>query len=210
MITIDIISDTVCPWCFIGKKRLEKAFNKSSNIDFNINWHCFQLNPNMPTLGINRSIYLSKKFGGSQKASIAYSEIKKAGIYSGIDFNFDKISTMPNSYNTHLLIEYSKEIKLQDRIVENLFTSYFIQGENIGKDSVLTNIAVNSGINNFSIKDLLARDDLKENIHKTDINNKNIGITGVPFFIFNKTLAVSGAQDSEVFEKIFETCKINN
>ena len=117
---------------------------------------------------------------------------------------------MPNSYNTHLLIEYSKEIKLQDRIVENLFTSYFIQGENIGKDSVLTNIAVNSGINNFSIKDLLARDDLKENIHKTDINNKNIGITGVPFFIFNKTLAVSGAQDSEVFEKIFETCKINN
>ena len=203
MISIDIISDTVCPWCFIGKKRLEKAIEKSNTLNFSINWHSFQLNPEMPIQGMDRKIYLSKKFGSSSKADELYSQIKRSGITSGINFAFEKITKMPNSFNSHLLIEFAKEKKLQNIVVEELFKAYFLSGENIGDSSILSNIAINSGIANFRYEDLLARKDLLESIKNNDLNNKNIGITGVPFYIFNKSIAVSGAQESEVFEKVF-------
>ena len=208
MISIDIISDTVCPWCFIGKKRLEKAIEKSNNLNFNINWHSFQLNPEMPIQGMDRKIYLLKKFGSSSKADDLYSHIKESGISSGINFVFEKITKMPNSFNSHLLIEFAKEKNLQNIIVEELFKAYFLLGKNIGDSSILSDVAINSGIKNFIYEDLLARKDLVESIKNSDLNNKNMGISGVPFFIFNKSIAVSGAQESEVFEKVFETCMI--
>ena len=210
MILIDIISDTVCPWCYIGKKRLEQAIKKSSDLNFNISWHAFQLNPNMPKQGMDRKVYLSKKFGGSHNVKNVYLQIEKAGSLTGIDFRFEKISRMPNSFNTHLLVEYAKEKKLQNKIVEDLFKSYFLGGKNIGDPTILTEIAINCGIENFAYEELINRKNLRENINKTDLNNKKIGISGVPFFIFNKNFAVSGAQESEVFERVFETCLLND
>lgn len=208
MISIDIISDTVCPWCFIGKKRLEKAIKKSNNLNFSINWHSFQLNPEMPIQGMDRKVYLLKKFGSSNKADKLYSQIKKSGISSGINFAFEKIIKMPNSFNSHLLIELAKEKKLQNVVVEELFKAYFLLGKNIGDSAILSDIAINSGIEDFIYEDLLSRKDLVQNIKNNDLNNKNIGISGVPFYIFNKSMAVSGAQEIKVFEKVFETCMI--
>ena len=208
MISIDIISDTVCPWCFIGKKRLEKAIKKSNNLNFSINWHSFQLNPEMPTQGMDRKVYLLKKFGSTRKADELYSNIKKSGISSGINFAFEKINKMPNSFNSHLLIEFAKKFNLQNIVVEELFKAYFLLGKNIGDSSILSDIATNSGIKNFIYEDLLVRKDLIQNIKNNDLYNKKTGISGVPFYIFNKSIAVSGAQESEVFEKVFATCMI--
>ena len=210
VISIDIISDTVSPWCFIGKKRLDKAIKKYNNMEFEIEWHSFQLNPNMSNLGMDRKTYLSKKFGSLKNAENTYFNIKKAGNLAGIDFNFENISIMPNSFDTHMLVEFSKERNLQNQVVENLFYSFFVEGKNIGNKEILTEIAFESGIEDFNYENLIDRDDLKESIYITDKQNKEIGVSGVPFFIFNNKLAVSGAQESEVFEKIFETCKINN
>ena len=208
MISIDIISDTVCPWCFIGKKRLEKAIKKSNNLNFSINWHSFQLNPEMPTQGMDRKVYLLKKFGSTSKADELYSNIKKSGISSGINFAFEKINKMPNSFNSHLLIELAKKFNLQNIVVEELFKAYFLLGKNIGDSSILSDIATNSGIKNFIYEDLLVSKDLIQSIKNNDLYNKKTGISGVPFYIFNKSIAVSGAQESEVFEKVFATCMI--
>ena len=128
MIKIDIISDVVCPWCFIGKKRLDNAINKYKDYKFDINWHAFQLNPDMPNNGMNRKLYLSSKFGGENRAQDIYKNIEMAGLSSGIQFNFEKIITMPSSFNAHILIEYSKEQNLQNKISEELFNdSNYIQ-----------------------------------------------------------------------------------
>ena len=114
MIKIDIVSDTVCPWCYIGKKRLDKAIEDYKGQEFEINWHAFQLNPNMPIEGINRELYLSTKFGGKERADSIYEQIKQTGSSSNISFNFNEISIMPNSFYSHMLIELIKEQNLQN------------------------------------------------------------------------------------------------
>ena len=115
---------------------------------------------------------------------------------------------MPNSFNSHLLIEFAKKFNLQNIVVEELFKAYFLLGKNIGDSSILSDIATNSGIKNFIYEDLLVRKDLIQGIKNNDLYNKKTGISGVPFYIFNKSIAVSGAQESEVFEKVFATCMI--
>ena len=206
MIKIDIISDAVCPWCFIGKKRLDEALNKFKNHTFDINWHAFQLNPTMPSNGMDRKLYLNSKFGGENRANEIYKNIELAGISSDIKFNFDKIIIMPNSFNAHILIEFSKEQNLQNKISEELFNAFFIEGKNIGNINVLLELADKNNILNFSKHIFSERKDLIENVKKSDTISRDRGISGVPFFIVNDNYAVSGAQESQVFEKIFETC----
>jgi predicted DsbA family dithiol-disulfide isomerase len=206
MIKIDIVSDAVCPWCYIGKKRLDKALNKYKKYKFDINWHAFQLNPSMPRNGMDRKQYLFSKFGGENRATDIYKQIELAGLSSGIEFNFGQITTMPNSFFAHILIEYSKEENLQSDITEKLFNAFFIEGKNIGNREVLLEIARKSNIKNFSKNIFSERKDIIDNVQISDNTNRKKGISGVPFFIINNNYAVSGAQESEVFEKVFETC----
>lgn len=206
MIKIDIVSDAVCPWCYIGKKRLDKALNKYKKYKFDINWHAFQLNPSMPRNGMDRKQYLFSKFGDENRATDIYKQIELAGLSSGIEFNFEQITTMPNSFSAHILIEYSKEENLQSDITEKLFNAFFIEGKNIGNREVLLEIARKSNIKNFSKNIFSERKDIIDNVQISDNTNRKKGISGVPFFIINNNYAVSGAQESEVFEKVFETC----
>tara|TARA_B100000686_G_scaffold143292_1_gene150803 strand:- start:1697 stop:2329 length:633 start_codon:yes stop_codon:yes gene_type:complete len=210
MIRIDIISDAVCPWCFIGKKRLEKAIDNFNSIKFDITWHPFQLNPEMPQKGVNRNLYLSSKFGGNKRANDVYNQIEIAGLSSGINFKFKKINIMPNSLYAHILIEYSKEFNIQNKITNELFKSFFINGENIGDTNVLNKIAKINNLENFNIKRLIDKTDIALRVKNSDIESRAKGVSGVPFFIINEIYAISGAQESEVFEKIFETCLIAN
>mgnify|MGYP004001823339 FL=1 len=210
MIKIDIISDAVCPWCFIGKKRLDKALNTYKDYKFNINWHAFQLNPTMPTNGMDRKLYLNTKFGGENRAEDIYKQIELAGLSTGIEFNFKQITIMPNSFYAHMLIEYSKEQNLQNKITEKLFTAFFLDGKNISDIKVLMEIAEKNNIDNFTKETLNHRKDIIENVKLSDERSRNKGVSGVPFFIINDNYAVSGAQESEVFEKIFETCLLEN
>ena len=210
MIKIDIVSDTVCPWCYIGKKRLDKAIEDYKGQTFDINWHAFQLNPTMPKAGIDRQLYLSTKFGGQERANNVYNQIKNTGTSTGISFNFSKIKIMPNSFYSHMLIEFSKEEGLQNKICEELFKAFFIHGKNIGEFNELNNIAKLNNIKNFS-KDLInSRKDLAKKVQESDNISRSKGIGGVPFFIINDHYAISGAQESEVFKKIFETCLLES
>ena len=120
----------------------------------------------MPTQGMDRKVYLLKKFGSTSKADELYSNIKKSGISSGLNFAFEKINKMPNSFNSHLLIEFAKKFNLQNIVVEELFKAYFLLGKNIGDSSILSDIATNSGIKNFIYEDLLVRKDLIQSIKK--------------------------------------------
>ncbi|MFL2682442.1 MAG: DsbA family oxidoreductase [Alphaproteobacteria bacterium] len=210
MIKIDIVSDTVCPWCYIGKKRLDKAIEDYKGQEFEINWHAFQLNPNMPIEGINRELYLSTKFGGKERADSIYEQIKQAGSSSNISFNFNEMFIMPNSFYSHMLIELSKEQNLQNEIAESLFDAFFIKGKNIGNLSELTNIAISNNIKDFNEDLFKNRKDLRNIIQTSDENSRSKGVSGVPFFIINNNYAISGAQESEVFKKIFETCLLEN
>ena len=210
MIKIDIVSDTVCPWCYIGKKRLDKAIEDYKGQEFEINWHAFQLNPNMPIEGINRELYLSTKFGGKERADSIYEQIKQAGSSSNISFNFNEMFIMPNSFYSHMLIELSKEQNLQNEIAESLFDAFFIKGKNIGNLSELTNIAISNNIKDFNEDLFKNRKDLRNIIQTSDENSRSKGVSGVPFFIINNYYAISGAQESEVFKKIFETCLLEN
>lgn len=210
MIKIDIVSDTVCPWCYIGKKRLDKAIEDYKGQEFEINWHAFQLNPNMPIEGINRELYLSTKFGGKERADSIYEQIKQTGSSSNISFNFNEMFIMPNSFYSHMLIELSKEQNLQNKIAESLFDAFFIKGKNIGNLSELTNIAISNNIRDFNEELFKNRKDLRNIIQTSDENSRSKGVSGVPFFIINNNYAISGAQESEVFKKIFETCLLEN
>ena len=171
MIKIDIISDTVCPWCYIGKKRLDKAIEDYKDEDFDINWHAFQLNPTMPKEGVDRQLYLSTKFGGEERAIGVYNQIKNAGKSSNIMFNFDKINIMPNSFYSHMLLEYSKEEGIQNKISEELFEAFFIHGKNIGEFTELNKIAK---LNNISIKAKFVVEGYLLGLHKSPYHGYSV------------------------------------
>ncbi len=203
---IDIFSDFICPWCFIGKRRLETALHARPDIKFNINWQEFQLNPDMHIDGMERQNYLKLKFGSAENARDIYSNIKLAGITADIDFQFEKITHTPNSLNAHRLVKYAKDINpnIINELIENLFNSYFIQGKNIGDIVILSEIAASVGINKTAIYNYLKT---SENIISIKLSNQQTSRTsigGVPFFIFNKKYSLSGAHAVEAFFPIFD------
>ena len=204
---IDVVSDTVCPWCFIGKRRLEKALLERPNIKFEVHWHPFQLNPEMPLDGIDRQTYLNLKFGGSVNAQAIYRNIVAAGASENLDFNFDAIGRMPNSLLSHRLVYLFRESKQQNMITENLFRSYFFYGLDIGKIETLIQVTEESGLSSATVKEHLLSDANKNLIQEQDKKARAIGITGVPCFIINDEFVVSGAQEPEVFLQVFDAAE---
>ena len=203
---LDIFSDFICPWCFIGKRRLEAAFKARSDVKFNINWQPFQLNSDMPVDGMDRQHYLSLKFGSTKNADDIYNNIKLAGKNIGINFQFEKITHTPNSSNAHRLAKYVKDIdpNALDNLVENLFNGYFIAGENIGDIGILSKIAASVGIDKNAAYDYLQTSDNVEYIKISSQQARHEGINGVPYFIFNEKYSISGAQEAEAFFPIFD------
>ena len=150
MIQIDLFSDVICPWCFIGKRRLERALNQRSNPDVDISWRAFQLNPDMPKTGMPRDHYLEAKFGGPERAKTIYENIRKTGEMEGIEFKFEKIKKTPNTVLAHRLISWSKDQKISDLVVESLFKAYFYEGRDIGSIEILKEILEDSNIDTES------------------------------------------------------------
>ena len=143
---IDIISDTVCPWCFVGKRRLEQALSMRPELNPTITWHPFQLNPEMPAEGVDRKTYLDSKFGGPEGAERVYGVIREAGAAEDIAFNFDAIAVTPNSIDSHRVIHWADGDNKQDAVVEALFRGYFLEGANIGDPKVLADTADSCGM----------------------------------------------------------------
>ncbi|MBO6784233.1 MAG: DsbA family oxidoreductase [Alphaproteobacteria bacterium] len=208
MLTIDIYSDTVCPWCFIGKRRLERAISNRGDLVVQINWRAFQLNPDMPTEGMTRAAYLSGKFGSSERASHVYSTIARAGHTERIAFNFDMIERMPNTVDSHRLIRFAERFGRQDAIVEILFRAFFFDGEDIGEHATLVRLAAIAGLDARQAGEFLSGPEEHDAVLSEDLRARRMGIGAVPCFVINGAYALSGAQEPEAFYPLFDLADV--
>jgi len=195
-VRLDIVSDVMCPWCYIGKRRLERAMALVPNLRFNIRWRPFQLDPTIPPGGMDRQDYLNAKFGAEQ-AKAAYANVKSAGDSEGIDFNFDAIAKSPNTLNAHRLIRWAATAACEELCVENLFDNYFVQGQDIGDSAVLIAIAEDCGMDTGRVGALLDGTEDIDQVQREIALAQAMGIQGVPGFIFENAYLISGAQAPE-------------
>lgn len=201
---IDIFSDVICPWCFIGKKRLEKALALRPLPDLQIHWRAFQLNPGMPAEGMDRQAYLAAKFGGPDSAQRIYDTVGAAGRRSGVAFAFDKITRTPNTMAAHRLVRFAERFGRQDAMVEALFQAYFLQGRNLSDLDALAEIAAVAGLDRAAVRGYLDSDEDTETVLAEDAYARKLGIGGVPCFIVDGRYALSGAQEPEAFLPVFD------
>jgi predicted DsbA family dithiol-disulfide isomerase len=201
---VDVIVDTVCPWCYVGKARFEKALAMRPDQVVEIGWRPFQLNPGIPRAGKDRRAYLSEKFGGGDRAERRYAVIGDAGRQEGIDFRFDRIERTPNTVDSHRLISHARREGRQHTMVDALFRAYFIEGRDIGEIEVLTEIAAESGLDGDAARSFLESDDDRAMVVGEDELARSLGVSGVPCYIVDRKYAVSGAQSPEVFLQIFD------
>jgi len=206
---MDIISDTVCPWCFIGKKRMEAAMAELPELGFEIMWRPFQLNPDMPAEGMDRRTYMKQKFGSDHggKSSPVYQAILDNGKACGIDFDFQKIEKMPNTLDSHRLVRWAYSTGNQDAVVENLFRAYFEEARDISDRAVLVDIATHSGMDAELVGTLLDRGADIELVQKEDETARSMGVSGVPCFLINGQFMLTGAQDTETFVHLLKRIK---
>ena len=198
---LDIYSDVVCPWCLIGKRRLERALTETPRDGLVVRWRPFQLNPDLPAEGIDRKEYLRLKFG--DRADDFYARIGAVAEGEGIDIAYDRIERQPNTLMAHRLIDLAWRHGRQDAVVEGLFAAYFQEGVFVGDVDRLVEIAAAAGLEADAVRDYLAGDEDVERIRREDAHARTMGITGVPFFILDSRLALSGAQTPEVFHQFF-------
>ena len=200
---INVFADTICGWCFIGHKNLNKALKNFPNIKFDIRHIPFQLNPDMPTEGISRDKYLKIKFGGKDYAVPMYENMKLKANESGINLNLDKIKKTPNTVLSHLLIILSEQFNLQNEIKEKIYQSYFIDGLDIGDINILIDIAKQNNISKNIFKDFI-NDENIQNVKSKILLAKDKKINGVPFFEIEKKF-VSGAQTPNQLKDIIKS-----
>ncbi len=197
---IDVISDVVCPWCFIGRRRLGEALvlyaARAPESRPVVSWHPFQLNPSLPREGIDRRAYLEAKFGGRERAAEIYERVRAAGRSVGIDFAFERIERQPNTRDAHRVISWAQARGDAEDLVERLFRAYFLEGRFIGERQVLAAIAGEAGFPVDETRAYLESDTGADTIEAMDRRVRELGVTGVPFFIFDGKVAVSGAQEA--------------
>lgn len=197
-VQVDVVSDVMCPWCFIGKRRLEKALAETQDVAVRVAWRPFQLDPTLPADGKDRQQYLTEKFGGPERAAQIYERVKAAGAEEDIPFAFERITRSPNTLDAHRLIRWAGVEGVQDALVERLFQLYFVEGANLTDRAVLTGAADDAGMDAAVVERLLASDaDLAETEAEI-VHAQAAGVTGVPCFILDNKYAVSGAQPAEV------------
>ena len=193
---IDIYSDVVCPWCYVGKRRLERALSQLRTVRAQVTWRPFQLNPTMPKEGMERTAYLEAKFGSLDAFQRLEEHVVAAGASEGITFAFEKILTTPNTFLAHRLIWYARQHGRQDAVANALFRGYFEQGADIGSLAVLTSLADSAGLDAARF---LRTDEGAEKVKAEEAAGHRLGIRAVPYFVLNETYGMSGAQAVEAF-----------
>jgi len=201
-LVVDIVSDVVCPWCYIGKRKLETALAelqaREPGLSIVRRWHPFQLNPDLPSEGIGRATYIEAKFGGKARATEIYARVRSAGADVGIPFEFDRIDRQPNTLDAHRLIAWGQQRgdqRATDALVERLFRAYFVEGRLLTNTEQLIEIARDAGFPESEVRAMLASAAGRQDVEAEDREARAVGISGVPFFIFNGKTAVSGAHE---------------
>jgi predicted DsbA family dithiol-disulfide isomerase len=203
-IQIEVFSDVVCPWCFIGKRRLEEALRRlpqsgdpaSGYAPPEVRWRAFQLNPWLPREGMDRAEYVARKFGSA--AGDVYGRVARVGRHVGIPFAFDRIARQPNTVDAHRLVRLAGLESRQDAMVETLFQAYFLEGADLTSEAVLLDLAQRAGLDPQRAQACLHDERIRAAVLDEDRMARELGVEGVPFFVFDRRLAVSGAQEPEV------------
>jgi predicted DsbA family dithiol-disulfide isomerase len=193
-LTIDIVSDVVCPWCYLGEKRLEQALAEEAG-PVVVRWRPYQLDPTIPEGGLDRAEYMEKKFGKSGRLQSVHDNLTRLGAEVGLPFAFDKITRSPNTLDAHRLIRWAASAGVQSRVVDRLFEAYFVEGRDIGDRVVLTELAAECGLDADLVERLLAEGADSEVVRQEVEQAQAMGVSGVPFFIFAGRLGVPGAQE---------------
>jgi len=199
---IDVISDVVCPWCFIGKRRLEKALALLERQDVTVRWKPFELNPDAPKQGMDRQAYRTRKFGSLAYAQQLETRVAAAGAEEGIEFRFDRITKIPNTFEAHRLIWFAGREQLQNTVAENLFRAYFIAAEDVGDTEVLKRIGAESGLDSGRLEELFTARIGTEELISEESEARTRGVSGVPTFFIDEELITSGASRPELLAAI--------
>jgi len=195
-VEIEIYSDVVCPWCYLGKRRLERALGALPSGSVRTTWRAYRLDPTIPSEGIDRDTYLTRKFGSVATIEPAHQRLVEMGRAEGIDYRFDLIKRSPSTLDAHRVVRWAAEAGRQEAVVERLFAAYFTQGRDVGDRTVLADIAREAGVDGDIGARLTAGEDLDTVQEEIDTAYR-IGITGVPCFVIDRRLGVMGAQPPE-------------
>jgi predicted DsbA family dithiol-disulfide isomerase len=208
-IKLDIMSDPICPWCYIGKAHLDRALSDHPDHPFVIEWHPFQLNPDMPAEGMDRRAYLEGKFGGKEGAVRAYAPVVEQAKAAGLTINFEAMQRTPNTLNAHRLIHWAGIEGRQTAAVSALFHAYFVEARDIGDSEVLADLADGIGMDASVVTRLLSTDEDADNIRKRDAHSRQMGVSAVPTFIVAGSHAVPGAQPPELWKRVISDLQKN-
>lgn len=203
-INVDVLSDPICPWCYIGKAHLFRAMEARPGHRFVLQWHPFQLNPDMPRGGMDRRAYLEGKFGGKAGAVRAYAPVAEAAEAAGLTLNLDRIETTPNTLDAHRLIHWAGLEGRQTPVAHGLFEAYFVHGRDLGDHAVLSDVAEAQGMDRAMVERLLAIDADADDIRARDAHARARGVTGVPTFIVGGQSAVVGAQPPDLWTRVID------
>jgi predicted DsbA family dithiol-disulfide isomerase len=203
VLDIDVISDVMCPWCYIGKRRLERALAERAEIPVDIRWRPFQLDTSIPREGMDRKEYLDRKFG-PERADGVYDTIKETGAQEGIAFAFDKIEKSPNTIDAHRVVRWAAAGGDQQSAVERLFAGYFLEGRDLTDSAFLADVAVEAGLGREIVERLLSGDADRDRVAEEVQLAQRMGVQGVPCFIFAGKYVVLGAQDAAILVKAID------
>ena len=204
MIRLHVFSDPICPWCHIGKAHLDRALESRPGHPFVIDWHPFQLNPDMPREGADRRAYLEAKFGGKDQAVRAYAQVMQAAEAAGVEIDLERIDRTPNTLDAHRLIHWAGLEGRQNAVVAALFRAYFRDGQDIGDAAVLAQIAHASGMDRALTARLLASDADADDLRARDADARAKGVRAVPTFVLAGQYVLQGAQSVAAWQAIID------
>jgi predicted DsbA family dithiol-disulfide isomerase len=203
------VHDLVCPWCYLGVRRLLRTLRRRPDIQFELTWRPFLLNPDMPRAGMARPDYVVRKFGGEDRARRLYATIAEVGRTEGMEFRFERIRRTPSSIDAHRLVRYAAGFGQANDMVEALFAAHFTEGHDIGDHNVLATIAGTFGMDPVAVRRFLASDQEAEAVHADNLRAHRLGINGVPCFVVDGTHAIAGAQEPEVIERLLDIATVD-
>lgn len=206
---IEVIFDTVCPWCFIGKRRLEKALARRPNVMAELVWRPFLLNPDLPQDGIPRRTYLDRKFGGPGRVSRMLGNLREIGSGEGIEFDFESITVTPNTIDSHRLVAFAARYGKAGDIVERLFQGYFLEGKDIGKQDTLKELAAEAGLPDEDFFSNHLHAEYRQSVLNENSQTHRMSINGVPCFIFDGAYGIAGAQESDILLRMIDLAQEN-
>ena len=207
-LSIEIVYDLVCPWCFLGVNRLLRTLHRRPDMLYDLTWQPFLLNPDMPRAGMARPDYIIRKFGGEERARRLYASISEIGRAEGLLFRFDAIRRTPNSLDAHRLVRFATRFGRADTAVAALFSAHFTEGRDIGDLQVLGEIADTNGLDARAAEWFLTGDEEIDAVHADNLRAHRLGINGVPCFVIDGAHAIAGAQEPEVIERLLDVASV--